>query len=155
MKFIKIFFIFLLPLLLLSCTAHIENQSISEQGISGYIEFLEGNFMPIALSSNTGTITPVSKTVYIYEKTTKDMAEKSETGYSFYSKINSKLVATTKSDDSGTFKVLLPPGSYSIFIKEKGLYYATHDIHRILAPIQVTENSFTEITLSISYLAYY
>jgi hypothetical protein len=94
------------------------------QGVWGNIWFWEGNHMPSTdENTSTGTITPVERVIYIYEATTTADVTAAQDA-SFYSKIDTALITTTSSDSDGFYEATLPPGSYSIFIKENDLFYA-------------------------------
>lgn len=90
-----------------------------EQGVSGTIFFEEGNCMPPR--GDSCLTYPVERTVRIYELTTD--AEAVGEG-PFYEEVNTKWIATAKSDQDGFFQMALPRGKYSLFIEEDSLLYA-------------------------------
>lgn len=123
------------------------------QGLWGDVWFWEGDFMPmISPSCASGTITAVVREIYIHELTTfDDVDEESPT---FYSSINTPLIAVAQSDTDGFFEVELSPGSYSVFAKEGDLYYANGFGHYgEIYPIEVVLNNLTEIRFDITYLS--
>jgi hypothetical protein len=120
-----------------------------QQGIWGNVWFWEGDFMP----PGWGTITPVSRTVYAYELTSGEQVE--QVPYSpFYRSIRTRLVALTSSNSTGFFQMALPPGSYSIFVREDSLYYAnlTDSMGNIM-PATVRINWLTKVQIDITYKA--
>jgi len=95
-----------------------------EQGIYGRVEFWEGDFMPVVLPDEpSGTVTPVKRKIFFFEKTTfNDVVQE---GYgAFYSEIKTNLMATAESGTDGRYEISLPPGDYSVFVRENDLYYA-------------------------------
>jgi len=124
------------------------------QGVWGNVWFWEGDFMPI-IDPVHAKITPVIREIYIYEPTDDSMVEPSDGG-TFFTSINSTLIATIRSDSDGFFQVSLAPGKYSFFVKEDTLFYANRwdgDGH-ILSAI-VMENSVTKNKIDITYKAVY
>lgn len=123
------------------------------QGISGRVEWVSGNQMP-------GPDRPASKAkgikreIWIYQPTTLTDAEASE-GV-FFSNIKTTLVKKAKSNCKGRFRVNLPPGEYSIFIKEKnGLFANQFDGQNRIHCVAVKPGEFTEITVQVNYEAAY
>jgi hypothetical protein len=97
-----------------------------DQGLWGDVWFWKGDFMPVGF----GTICQVQRTIYIYELTDEKDVVRAEPYTSFYSAINTKLVATTESDSMGFFQIKLEPGSYSLFVMEDKLYYSNRRIRK-------------------------
>ena len=94
------------------------------QGVWGNVWFWEGNHMPSPDEGDpSGTITPVEREIYITETAMiSDAVAAADPG--FYSAVNTTLIATATSDSDGFYEAALPPGSYSVFIRENGLFYA-------------------------------
>jgi len=66
------------------------------------------------------------------------------------------LIKTAVSDSNRNFKVSLPPGSYSILIKEaNGLFANQFDQNNNIQPVIVKETGFSEVTIIINYEAAY
>lgn len=132
-----------------------QNQPL-EQGISGQVLWLEGNFMPtIDAGSNRkrNQGEPVAREIHIHELT--NVGDVVQDGL-FYSQINSKLIETVQSDEEGHFQVQLSPGRYSLFVKEeKGFFANIFDIDNNINPVEVKEDEITEITVKINYKAAY
>jgi hypothetical protein len=123
-------------------------------GLEGYIFRISGNRMPspdAKLSPPKGT----KAVLYIYELTGLNQVTKAG-GSAFYSSVNSRLVHTVTSDDSGYFFVALPPGEYSLFTKKDALFYANNfDGENHIAPVKVSPHKLTQVNVNIDYDAVY
>jgi len=126
------------------------------QGAWGNVWWWEGDFMPTTDPGGPGgRITPVVRTVYVYELTTVQQVDQVE--YSpFYRAIHSDLVDSVQSDITGFFQCSLDSGRYSFFIREDSLYYANgfDGVGNIL-PVTVKPDSLTRVQIDISYKATY
>ena len=123
-------------------------------GIEGYIFRISGNRMPspdVKLSPPKG----VKAVLYIYQLT--NLSQVTKVGESaFYSDINTKLVQSVTSDDSGYFFVSLPPGEYSLFTKKDALFFANNfDGDNHIAPVKVLTHKVTQVNVNIDYDAVY
>ena len=132
-----------------------ENNKIVKEGIVGQLIWLEGNLMPVIgfedREASAGQ--PVQREVHIYEATKTAQAEQNE---NFYSNIKTELIKTVMSDKNGIFKVSLPPGKYSIFVKEpKGLFANISDGYGYIMPVEVFKDEVTQTTIKINYMASY
>jgi len=124
------------------------------QGVYGYVEFWEGDFMPTVPSETCGgSITPVERTIEIHTPTRFDAGN--QVDYSaFYWKLFTPCIAKTSSNAKGFFQVELPPGFYSIFVIENSLYYANGgDGQGYLCPVTVFKDSLSFVKLNITYKA--
>lgn len=126
----------------------------SSQGIEGYIYRISGNHMPspgVKPDKPKGTKT----TLYIYPLT--NLSQVSRQGNtSFYTSIQTKLVKKIKSDSSGYFKVNLPVGKYSLFVKVDSLYYSNlFDGENNIFPVNVFSNKMTKIEFKMDHDAVY
>jgi hypothetical protein len=123
-------------------------------GIEGYIFRISGNRMPspdVKLSPPKG----VKAVLYVYELTSLGQVTKQGES-AFYSSIQTRLVQTVTSDDSGYFFLSLPPGEYSIFSKKDALYYANNlDGDNHIAPVKVLPHKVTQVNVNIDYDAVY
>jgi hypothetical protein len=119
------------------------------QGIAGRVWFWEGNFMPIT----TNKPYPVSRIILVHGPTHLDSVE--SVGYSpFYSRILTAKVAQTTANDSGFFEVSLPPGRYSLFIREDSLFYSnSFDGQGYIQLVTVKSDSVTMHDINITYKA--
>lgn len=127
------------------------------QGVWGNVWFWEGNFMPTTDNSSDGTITPVERKIYIYEATRLDsVIINADFGAVFYDSIATKQIAQVESDKSGFYQIELPPGKYSVFVKEDSLFYGSEgDSEGYLMLAQVYTNSVTKRQIDIDYKAAY
>jgi hypothetical protein len=119
--------------------------------LAGTVRFWEGNFTP---GSSTGTITPVVREVLVYEPTTTSQVTLPPPYFGpFFSAIHSRLVATTMSDSYGRFSMVLPAGTYSMFVRENGQYYSNIITDAFIYPVDVVSGATTTITFNIDYMA--
>lgn len=124
------------------------------QGISGTVLEKKGNQMPMKGGpSSSGK--PFITTVFIYEPT--NLSQVQRTGTSpVYTAIRTKLVASVKTDSTGSFHIQLPVGAYSLFIQQGNQYYANlFDTDNHIALFKVAEGKITEANLVISSGAFY
>ncbi|WP_152425094.1 carboxypeptidase-like regulatory domain-containing protein [Nafulsella turpanensis] len=142
--------------LLLAVTKSCED--MPEQGLAGQVRWLEGNFMPTISENpeeeqNKKQGKPVQRVLHIYELTTMDEATSEGT---FFHDIESKLVQTVETNKKGEFVVGLPPGRYSVFVKEEqGLFANSFDGEGNINPVTVKEGEITRIEIDINYAAAY
>ncbi len=125
------------------------------QGINGRVVWHEGNQMPSPDASATNSQgQPVERLIYIFQRTTtKDVAPDSGP---IYENINSELVKVIPTDHQGRFRVVLPPGKYSLFTKEDNGFFANKmDGQNNINPVDVNPKKFTEVTIDINYKASY
>ncbi|QEC52749.1 hypothetical protein EDD80_11281 [Anseongella ginsenosidimutans] len=122
-----------------------------EQGVSGTVLFQEGNCgFPLGDSCRTY---PVSRNVRIYEYTTKS---RTEGDGPFFTKVNTRLVTTARSDNEGFYQAKLAPGKYSLFIEEDSLLYANlYDKDRGILVAVVDSGWVTMLHPEITYKAVY
>lgn len=123
-----------------------------KQGLSGQVFWVSGNQMPgpeSVLSPNQGAI----REILIYELTGFD--DVTVVG-PFFRDIKTKMIATVQSNADGTFKIKLPPGSYSVFTKEKnGLYANLFDENKNINPVTIKASQYTWKTITVDYEAAY
>lgn len=124
------------------------------QGITGYITEAIGNQMPMKgepLPTARGILT----TVLVYEPT--NISQVSRIGTSpIYTAINTKQVASVKTDSTGAFTIELPPGSYSLFVKQGKQFYSNlFDVNNNIALFTVEEGKLTRADLKVSSRASY
>lgn len=122
------------------------------QGIRGQVFWLSGNQMPgpgREFAPNLG----ISREILIYEVTGRADAVQHET---FFSDIRTQLVAKVVSDNDGSFKVKLPPGRYSVFVKEpSGLFANLFNTSGEINPVVVEPKKFTWMSITVDYEAVY
>lgn len=136
---------------LFACSGLKSGRQIS-QGLSGYIYLLRGNQMPSPgrpVSKGHG----VSREIFIYEPATISQT----TGNSpMFNRINVRLISQTKSDSAGHYSINLPMGTYSVFIKEEGKFFAAESNGTgVLNPIIITRNTVTKKDFTINNGAAY
>ena len=119
-----------------------------KQGLRGQVFWVSGNQMPgpeAVLSPNQGT----SREILIYDLTS--FGDATQVG-PFFRDVKTRLVASVQSKADGTFKVKLPPGSYSIFTRERnGLYANLFDDKNNINPILIKVGQFAWKTITIDY----
>lgn len=126
-----------------------------KEGIKGYVYLVKGNQMP-SPGEPLPAKNPLSTTLYIYELTNVNQVTRSEPHAPFYSAIQTKLIKQVESNKKGYFKVKLPPGQYSIFVKKGNLFYANlFDDKNNIAPIKVEKGKFAEVEVRADYDAVY
>lgn len=119
------------------------------EGAWGDVWFWQGDFMP---GCPTGTVKPVVRQVLFYELTGLDSAVTASPGGPFYTRVMSKLVATTQSNGRGFFQVHLDPGTYSVFVREDTLLYSnSFDAEGHIFPVVVRNGEATGIRFNITY----
>jgi hypothetical protein len=122
------------------------------QGIRGEVLWVGGNQMP-----GPGKIaTPklgVQREVHIYGVTTVD-----KEGHSgpFYTSVKTDLITKFQTKEDGSFKIKLPPGEYSVFVKEpQGLFANLFDGQGKINPVTVQTKQFTWVVITVDYEAAY
>jgi len=128
-----------------------------EQGIIGQIYWMEGNQMPMIVEDEEEPIkqerNKIQRTVRIYELTQLDQLDQSN---GLFKDPPTTLVAEVTSDESGQFKVGLPPGIYSVFtVEEEGLFANIFDREMNVHPVQITEEEWVVLNIQIDYKAFF
>jgi hypothetical protein len=68
-----------------------------------------------------------------------------------YRSVQTPLIRQAETDDSGRFRILLPPGTYSVFTKKGSLFYATRrDEKNNIAPVEVLPGKMTRVNCSVA-----
>ena len=88
----------------------------------------------------------VQREVHIYELTTLDQAAH-ENG--IFRSVPTTRVSCILTKKDGSFKVKLPPGTYSVFVKEPNGLFANLFSQNRINPVVVKPKQFTWITISI------
>jgi hypothetical protein len=125
-----------------------------KQGIWGNVRLWEGDFMPGPGSRSRGKVTPVRREVRIYAPTSaQDLQPSSGTNFT---RVKSRLVKKIKSGKNGFYQVSLPPGRYSVFVKEGSSLYANwFDGEGYVLPVTVVKDSVTKFQIDITSGATY
>lgn len=123
-----------------------------KEGVRGKVYWIESNQMPGPGARETPEI-GVERELFFHEVTKLDQVEGQD---GFYSQINTPLILSVTTKANGTFKVKLPPGTYSVFVKEpKGFYANLFDKHNQINPVTVNPKQFTWLSIAIDYQAAY
>lgn len=134
-----------------SCGRRSPKPEITE-GITGVVCFSQGNFMPG--SSRRGGIAPVRRTIEIHAGTIDGVA--AAAGQTFWTSVPTPLIATVTSGDDGWFEVAVPPGTYSLFVRESGRLYANGtNGDGIITAVEVAAGTVARTRLDIRYKASY
>ncbi|HEX7014764.1 MAG TPA: carboxypeptidase-like regulatory domain-containing protein [Cyclobacteriaceae bacterium] len=122
------------------------------QGIRGEVFWLSGNQMP-GPNRDMAPGFGIKREVCIYEVATREQADQQDV---FFSNVRTRLVATVTSDSNGRFKVKLPPGKYSVFVKEpQGLFANLFSTTGEINPVVVEPKKFTWVSITVDYEAAY
>ncbi|MDW7694335.1 carboxypeptidase regulatory-like domain-containing protein [Flammeovirgaceae bacterium SG7u.111] len=125
------------------------------QGIIGSVSWVQGNMMPGPdKPSSANPEKGIKREIHIFEVI--KMTDLPSLQNSLYPSIPSKPVKVVKTSEDGSFKVGLPVGTYSVFTKEEGGFFASISNGKgEINPIEVTEGTFTEMKITINYKAAY
>ena len=149
------------------CNQNREKVTVT-QGVWGTLTLMGGNWMPDIWQS--ARVYLVSKEIVVYEYTDYKDVEFVVSPW-FISKINSRLIASTTSDEDGFFELELDPGKYSILVNMKdiggfekqeryiqyylSLYYLPFmDGQGGLSPVVVEPSKVSEVRLVLDYAAH-
>ena len=119
-------------------------------GILGSVEIWEGNFMPmIAPGRSGGKITPgAGRRVRAYEPVrlkAQGLAQARR------DTVTAPLIAETVCDSSGRFFLAVPPGTYSVFVEERGgWYYNGWNGEGVQGAVTVSPDSAAAIVIKIT-----
>ncbi|MEO7990441.1 MAG: carboxypeptidase regulatory-like domain-containing protein [Chryseolinea sp.] len=139
----------LLILLLFTIQLSAEAQ---KQGIKGQVFWLSGNQMP-GPDKNRSPQQGIVREVVVYPEVKLQDSKQTD---GFFTDIQSKPIASFVSKPDGSFKIKLPPGNYSVFVKEsKGLFANLFNGQGIINPVTVKIKKYTWITLTVDYEAAY
>ena len=146
--------LFFISVLIIACSANRSSRQSIDQGVKGVVAEAVGNQMPSPDRKPDGP-KPIKTAIYVYELTNMSQVTR-EGNEPFYSAINTKLVKTVESDKEGRFAIELPQGSYSLFTKVDGKFYANlFDGKNNIQPVIVATNKVTELNITISAKAFY
>jgi hypothetical protein len=123
------------------------------QGIQGTVLLRTGNHMPGPGKSVPPAQAPAIREIRVYFLTHVSQVK---TIGSFYSQIQTKLVAKVVSGRDGTFRLFLPPGKYSLLSQEtQGLFANRRDGENNIFPVEVKAGQVTPVEFIIDYNASY
>lgn len=146
----RLFTIILTPIVIISCS--MQKRLQISQGAEGHITHLTGNQMPMKgrpQSKGKGIIADV----VIYKATTVQQAQGQ---MPLFTQISGQPVAQIQSDSTGHYKVALPVGKYSVFVKVGEQFFAAEtDGQGTLNPVEVTTRQIAKRDVVINIGAAY
>ena len=124
-----------------------------QSGIRGKVYLIAGNRMPAPrhpIDTSGGQQGPgVPSTVCVFELTNDSQVVRQGTS-PYCQAVHTRLIRQTNTDEKGNFSILLPPGTYSVFTKAHGLFYATRrDEKNNIAPVEVLPGKITRVSCSV------
>jgi hypothetical protein len=123
-----------------------------KQGICGKILWVEGDQMP-GPGTNKKSSIGVPREILIYEPVTLQQVTEAK---GLYQQVKAKLINKGQSSTSGLYKIKLPSGKYSVFVKEPdGLFANIFDGQGYINTVEIKRGKFTEFTVTINYKAAY
>jgi hypothetical protein len=126
--------------------------AVAQQGVKGQLFLVTGNQMP-GPDRKPVPGKGVIREIHIYKLTNMTEVEQED---GFYKKVHTQFVKSQISKADGTFKIKLPPGRYSLFVKEnKGLHANIFDNENNISPFTVERKTYTRMTVKINYAATY
>jgi hypothetical protein len=90
----------------------------------------------------------IKREVVIHQLTTLWQA-KHENG--IFTTVPTEMVMSVMTENDGSFKVKLPPGEYSVFIKEGGALYANLFEQNRINPVVVKPKQYSWVTITVEY----
>lgn len=143
------------PFLLMSCVLQNNSGYSLKQGLYGNIYWLQGNMMPSPDEpTKTTNGRPIERQVNIYEvATVKDVIGQAP----LFTKVNTKLVKSVKSNGKGFYECELPIGRYSIFtVEEKeGFFANSFNDEEEINVIEIKDREKIRLDININYKAAY
>lgn len=125
----------------------------AQQGIKGSVNWISGNQMP-GLDKPISQPKPIIREIHIYKAVT--LTEAVTVNGVFFTEIKKPVLKKVKSKKNGRFCVKLPPGEYSVFVKEpEGLFANSFDSEGRIQYTLVKKGEFTTINLLVNYTAAY
>lgn len=122
--------------------------SRQQQGIEGVARRIIGNRMP-SPKYHPGPPAGTRAIICIFALTNQNQVTNAGAA-GLYSAVHTTLVRQVDTDDSGHFRILLPPGTYSVFTKKGHLFYATRrDEKNNIAPVEVLPGKITRVDCSV------
>jgi hypothetical protein len=121
----------------------------SQQGIEGTARRISGNQMP-SPRRRPGVTPGTAATICVFRLTNQTQVTGAGKA-GLYRSVRTPLVQQADTDDSGRFRILLPPGTYSVFTKKGSLFYATRrDEKNNIAPVEVLPGRMTRVDASVA-----
>ncbi len=124
-------------------------QGSSQSNFFGHIYEQKFNNMPM-VDKVKSKGRPMACTIYIYEPTKLNQIEDGLMPGPIVSKINSILVDSVHSDNTGAFSLYLKPGKYSVFVKyENGYYVPFYAGKDLVSIIETKQNEKTILDIEV------
>lgn len=124
------------------------------QGVKGLIFEVHGNQMP-APGKGVQVRKGVQRSFGIFEASSLSLAEKGKDDC-FFKSPGTRLVKRAISEKDGCFALSLPPGKYSFFVREKGLWYAnSFGGEGEICQFEVFPDSVSNLDFRINHGAWY
>lgn len=124
-----------------------------QEGVFGVVSEVRGNMMP-GPGRTLPPPAPIQTTVFAYEATTTEQVDGGPGP--LYTAIRTKLVDSVVTDDKGAFKLPLPPGRYSFFVRVDGKYFANlFDDKNMINAVTVAAEKYTELNITVNDKAHY
>jgi len=154
MTSIKNIAILCLALLFVSCTLQNNGEMKMKQGVYGDVYWVQGNMMPSPDEPRANQGRPIERQINIYKVATFKEVEGQAP---LFTKINTELFKTVKSNSKGFYQCELPPGKYSIFtVEEKNSYFAnTFNGEGEINTVEITAGQKVKLDININYKAAY
>jgi hypothetical protein len=123
---------------------------LQQQGIDGVARRFAGNRMPSPKVHPGIPAAGIHATICVFELTNQDQVTNSG-GAGLYTAVHTPLLRQMDTDDSGYFRIPLPPGTYSLFTKKGPLFYATRrDDKNNIAPVTVLPGKMTRVDCGVA-----
>lgn len=125
------------------------------QGLWGTVCLFEGDFMPGPPEAPArGRTLAVSRTIYVHALTHQSQvvppAGADGRSSMLHSAVLTPRVDSTQSDERGFFQVRLPPGRYSLFVRERGQHYVNlFDGQGNVFPVTVDSGRVTYVRVDL------
>jgi hypothetical protein len=124
-------------------------KGIVASNFSGHIYEQKFNNMPM-MDKAKSKGRPIISTLYIYEPTRLNQIVDGLVPGPIVSKINSILIDSVSSDNTGAFSMYLKPGKYSVFVKyENGYYVPFYSGKDWASIIETKPNEKTELDIQV------
>ena len=121
----------------------------TQQGIEGTARRISGNQMP-SPRRRPGVPPGTQATICVFRLTNQTQVTGAGRA-GLYRSVQTPLVQQVDTDDSGRFRILLPPGTYSVFTRKGSLFYATRrDEKNNIAPVEVLPGRMTRVDCSVA-----
>lgn len=140
---------FVVSILLFSLSMITVDTVAQRQGIRGEVFWLSGNQLPASVKTEEPQ-QGVVREILFYAPTR--MQDVDQTSDGLFSNIKTPLIAKTTSAADGSFSIKLPPGEYSIFVKEaQGLFANLFDKENRINTVMVKPKQYSWLTITIDY----